>query len=80
MPDPYSLRLRLKLISEFDQLAVRLDHNEPGAVEEARDRIAGMTLCDEPDILAMFIRAMARTLADMQDEIDRGGWTTKDGE
>jgi hypothetical protein len=75
MPTPSTLRKRLALIADLDQLASRLDNRDPAAIEETQDHIAGLTLCDDPNILAMVIRAMARVLTDMQQELDRGGWT-----
>ena len=75
MPSPESLRIRVQLIHTFDQLAERLANGDASAIEEAQDRIAGLAICDDPYVLSLVMRAMARVLTDQQEELDRGGWT-----
>jgi len=74
MPTPRNLRLRLKLISQFDQLAERLTHGDETALEEAKDRLFGIATACDCDVMSQVMKAMARVLEEQQQEIDRGGW------
>lgn len=74
MPRPENLRLHLKLLSDLDQLAARLEAGDQSAVAEAQDRLYGVALCNDPITLALVMKALAKVLADFQQEIDAGGW------
>jgi hypothetical protein len=74
MPTPQNLRLRLKLISQFDQLAERLTHGDETALEEAKDRLFGIATACDCDVMSQVFRALAKVLTDMQKTIDDGGF------
>ena len=74
MPTPETLRLRLRLISKFDQLAARLEAGDETAVEAAHDHICGLVVCDDASTLALVMKALAGVLSDFQDEIDENGY------
>ncbi len=80
MPRPESLRLRTKLIAEFEQLAERLEHGDATSIEEAQDRLYGIALTEDCDILALVFRALLRVLDDMQSKVDESGvkWSSDD--
>ena len=73
MPTSESLRLRIRLIAEFEQLAERLAHGNETTVEEAQNRLYGAAMAANVDTLALIMKALATVPSQMQDEIDRGG-------
>jgi hypothetical protein len=81
MPTPSTLRKRLQLTHDFEQLYSRLESGDAAAVEEAieeaRDIICGLVLCEDAEVLALVFRALVKVLDDMQQEIDHGGWQFK---
>lgn len=74
MPTPANLRLRLKLLSDFDQLVARLEARDDSAIKEAQDRLYGIALTEDPGTLALIFRALARVLEEQQPAIDAGGF------
>ena len=74
MATPSNLRLRVQLISKFDQLAIRLEDGDEAAIEEAHSHLAGLILCDDTGTLALVMKALRTVLEDFQGEIDSHGW------
>ncbi len=78
MPSPASLRLRVKLIHDFEQLSERLAHGDETAMEEARDRLVGISLAADCQTMADVFRALGQVLTDQQVTIDHGGFRYDD--
>ena len=74
MPQPETLRVRLQLMSRFEQLAERLEHGDTTAIRAAQDHLYGVALCGDTYTLGLVFRALTQVLSDMQQEIDAGGW------
>jgi hypothetical protein len=74
MPRPESLRLRVALISTFDQLAARLADHDESALLEAVDRLQGIALTADCDVMSQVMKAMARVLEEQQGQIDNAGF------
>ena len=70
MPEPANLRLRLQLISRFDQLAARLADGDKTAIEPTHDHIRAMLDCRDMPTLSLIMKAMMGVLESFQGEVD----------
>ena len=74
MPTSETLRRRLQLIAEFQQLQARLEAGDETAIEPATDILIGVSITKDCGTLALVMKALAETLAGFQGELDREGW------
>jgi hypothetical protein len=74
MATPENLRLRLQLIAKFDQLSARLDAGDETAIDEARDHICGLVICEDTETMSLIMKALSSVLEGFQGQVDANSW------
>jgi hypothetical protein len=75
MPSPETLRTRLRSLYQWEEIAACLEHGDESAMADAIDILQGVILNADMPTMARVFRGVIATLDQMQEQIDREGWT-----